>query len=150
MKIRTEATIAAAHLVHTTDTPCKRIHGHNWKVEVIIRGVIKEDGMVMDFTDIKKIINELDHKFLFPNTMSFIILDDKNSKYRGLSEIYIKETKKVVALMSTESIKQVDVPVVTAEYLAEYIAKEIRKKTGINEVVEVTIWESDKSYASTV
>lgn len=149
MKIRTEATIAAAHLVHTTDTPCKRIHGHNWKVEVIVRGVIKEDGMVIDFIDIKKIINELDHKFLIPNTMDVRTPLECNG-YIGLSEIFITKTNKVVAVMTTESIQLVDVPVITAEYLAVYIAKEIRKKTDINEVVEVTIWESDKSYASTV
>ena len=148
MKIRTEAIIAAAHLVHTTETPCKRIHGHNWKVEVVIRGVIKEDGMVMDFTDIKKIINELDHKFLVPNTMK--IWDSEHPGHEGLSEISITKSGKIVAVMSTESIQYVDVPVITAEYLAEYLAKEIRKKVNHMEVVEVTIWESDKSYASTV
>lgn len=47
---------------------CGRLHGHNFKVEVEIEGEIKENGMVMDFYDLKKelknILEELDHRIL--------------------------------------------------------------------------------------
>ena len=93
MKIRTEATFAAAHFVHTTETPCQRIHGHNWKVEVEIYSKIEKDGMVVDFTKIKKIINELDHKFLLPGqSVEFGTPIDEG--YEGFIFVYEKDTKK--------------------------------------------------------
>ena len=64
MKIKTEVTIAAAHFVQTTDTPCKRLHSHNWRVEVTVYDTIKDDGMVIDFIKIKEVIKELDHRLL--------------------------------------------------------------------------------------
>ena len=51
------------------DHKCKRMHGHNWKVEVEVSGnKLDNIGMVMDFKDIKKSAKEiggrLDHQFL--------------------------------------------------------------------------------------
>ena len=61
MKIKTEAKFSAAHIVHTTNTKCSRLHGHTWRVEVELEGIPSDDGMMIDFTDIKGIIDELDH-----------------------------------------------------------------------------------------
>ena len=48
---------------------CEHLHGHNYKVVVTIEDEVKEDGMVMDFKIIKRIVKEkainvLDHKHL--------------------------------------------------------------------------------------
>lgn len=48
---------------------CGRIHGHSYRIRVICEGNIKENGMVIDFEDIKKIvtkniIDKLDHQYL--------------------------------------------------------------------------------------
>ena len=48
---------------------CESLHGHNWKVEVIVCSEsIDEAGMVMDFAELKRLVNrvmeELDHKNL--------------------------------------------------------------------------------------
>ncbi|NBV14093.1 MAG: 6-carboxytetrahydropterin synthase QueD [Sphingobacteriia bacterium] len=44
---------------------CKRLHGHSFKLEVNLIGEINEQGVVLDFGDIKKIVspfvNKLDH-----------------------------------------------------------------------------------------
>ena len=46
---------------------CGRVHGHTYKVEVIIEGENKT-GMILDFADMKKIIREVladyDHRSL--------------------------------------------------------------------------------------
>ncbi len=60
---------AAAHRLHGYDGDCARLHGHNWKVEVSVRGTeLDEVGMVMDFKAIKRearaILEELDHTYL--------------------------------------------------------------------------------------
>ena len=48
---------------------CKRMHGHNWKVEVEICGnKLDNIGMVIDFKEIrnttKSVVDQLDHRFL--------------------------------------------------------------------------------------
>lgn len=47
---------------------CQNIHGHSYKLEVFIRGLPDERGMLMDYRElkslIKPIIDELDHAFL--------------------------------------------------------------------------------------
>jgi 6-pyruvoyltetrahydropterin/6-carboxytetrahydropterin synthase len=65
-----EFTFAAAHSLPGYDGPCANLHGHEWKLEVEVSGVVNEDtGMVLDFVKLKKIVNQelvdkLDHKHL--------------------------------------------------------------------------------------
>ncbi len=47
---------------------CKNIHGHSYKMIVEIEGDVQQSGMIMDYYDLKKIVNpvvdELDHAFM--------------------------------------------------------------------------------------
>ncbi len=67
MIIGVSTSFSAAHSI-PGHKKCGKIHGHNFKVEVEIFGEVKENGMVMDFFDLKKIVNEVisgfDHTFL--------------------------------------------------------------------------------------
>ena len=54
----------AAHKLNDYEGKCSNIHGHMWNVNVYIKGTIKQSGMVIDFTSIKKEIDNLDHKYL--------------------------------------------------------------------------------------
>ena len=59
--------ISAAHkLTLSYESPCSRLHGHNWKLRVFCRAEsLNPDGMVVDFTHIKKAIHgKLDHQYL--------------------------------------------------------------------------------------
>lgn len=59
--------ISAAHkLALSYESPCSRLHGHNWKLRVFCRAeTLNPDGMVVDFTHIKKAIHgKLDHQYL--------------------------------------------------------------------------------------
>ncbi|MEC7833007.1 MAG: 6-carboxytetrahydropterin synthase QueD [Pseudomonadota bacterium] len=67
LTIKTE--FSSAHILNGHKGDCKRMHGHNWKVEVEVSGnKLDNIGMVMDFKDIKKSAKEiggrLDHQFL--------------------------------------------------------------------------------------
>ena len=59
--------VSAAHYV-TTDhhTKCEALHGHNWIIIVHCKSeTLDEDGMVTDFTLIKRnIMSKIDHKNL--------------------------------------------------------------------------------------
>ena len=60
---------AAAHQLRGFEGGCENLHGHNWKVEVYVKGDRLEDnGLLIDFRIIKeqtdKLLDGLDHKFL--------------------------------------------------------------------------------------
>lgn len=59
--------ISAAHkLTLEYASPCTRLHGHNWIIEITCQAKeLNEQGMVVDFKHIKNIIEqELDHQYL--------------------------------------------------------------------------------------
>jgi 6-pyruvoyltetrahydropterin/6-carboxytetrahydropterin synthase len=67
LKIVTD--FAAAHRLNNFYGKCESLHGHNWKVEVFLRGDrLDEAGLVKDFGVVKakarEVLGELDHKFL--------------------------------------------------------------------------------------
>ena len=57
---------SAAHRLVNYDGPCADLHGHNWGVEVFLRGEkLDELGMLVDFSDVKQavadVLKALDH-----------------------------------------------------------------------------------------
>jgi 6-pyruvoyltetrahydropterin/6-carboxytetrahydropterin synthase len=67
LKIITQ--FGAAHQLKDTGGECENLHGHNWKIEVCVAGErVDKNGLLIDFKILKqetrKIIDELDHKFL--------------------------------------------------------------------------------------
>ncbi len=70
MKVAREFTFDASHFIlDDKGSPCEELHGHTYKLIVTVEGPVKEDGMVIDFTEIKRIVNKeimpsLDHKSL--------------------------------------------------------------------------------------
>lgn len=59
--------ISAAHRLNLSyESKCQNLHGHNWHVTIYCRAKeLNQDGMVCDFTHIKKAIHEkLDHQYL--------------------------------------------------------------------------------------
>ena len=64
-----ETDFSAAHNLREYKGQCERLHGHNWKVQVVLKSdKLDSLGMVMDFRDAKrvvgKIINRFDHNYL--------------------------------------------------------------------------------------
>jgi 6-pyruvoyltetrahydropterin/6-carboxytetrahydropterin synthase len=61
--------LAAAHQLKDLAGPCERLHGHNWKIEVCVRGeTLGPNGLLMDFKAVKqateRVVQEMDHRFL--------------------------------------------------------------------------------------
>lgn len=65
IRITKQFSFEAAHLLCGHDGKCKNIHGHSYQFYVTLKGSPIDDhnnpkyGMVMDFTEIKNIVNEL-------------------------------------------------------------------------------------------
>lgn len=73
MKLVTEKTISASHFLPEHLGKCKNLHGHNFRIRVMIKGPVKtkvnlenseEIGMIVDFQRIKAILNKYDHRNL--------------------------------------------------------------------------------------
>lgn len=62
-------TFDSAHRLDDYVGKCANLHGHTYKLEVTVKGRTDYRGIVVDFGDIKKIVNEqiiekYDHRFL--------------------------------------------------------------------------------------
>ena len=97
IRITKKFRFEAAHALYGYDGKCKNIHGHNYNLFVTIIGApVKDDsnvkyGMVMDFGDLKKIVNseivdKFDHSVIF----------NKNSPHKELADGLIKNGHKVI------------------------------------------------------
>lgn len=61
--------IASAHQLHGYDGPCKDMHGHTWKVEMVVCGNSLDGvGLLADFkilkAKLKEVLSPLDHVVL--------------------------------------------------------------------------------------
>lgn len=65
IRITKEFQFEMAHALVGYDGPCKNIHGHSYKLKVTVKGDVKEgtsdsdEGMVIDFGIIKRIVKDL-------------------------------------------------------------------------------------------
>lgn len=75
VRLTKEFAFEMAHSLHNYDGLCKHIHGHSYKLSVTVIACPNKDkdsvkyGMVMDFGDLKEIVNRLivkplDHSYM--------------------------------------------------------------------------------------
>ncbi len=90
-------TFETAHALFAHDGKCKNIHGHSYKFHVTIEGLPlnetnhPKNGMVMDFSDLKSIVNKeiidkLDHALLL----------NANSNHKVLGDFLMKENHNII------------------------------------------------------
>ena len=121
---------------------CRGLHGHRYKVEICVSGDLvsksgsSEEGMVIDFSDIKKISNQfiqekLDHAFM----------------------VWKKDEELIRFFKQSKGHKPVIVPFTpTAENVAAYIFNKLQDKfqdvykTGLH-LHSIKLWETPTSYA---
>ncbi len=59
----------SAHFLPSYKGKCENLHGHTYKLEVTVEGEPNEEGMIIDFSDLKRVVKEeildkLDHKLI--------------------------------------------------------------------------------------
>ncbi len=91
-ELKVTTHFAAAHQLTMVSKKCENLHGHNWKVEVCVKGEkLNDAGVLVDFGILKKhvrdIMNRLDHKFL--NELDYF--DDGNPSSENIA-VYIAKT----------------------------------------------------------
>ncbi|WP_338407360.1 6-carboxytetrahydropterin synthase [uncultured Flavobacterium sp.] len=99
IRITKKFSFETGHALYGYDGKCKNVHGHSYKLSVTVIGtpiVDRNDvkfGMVIDFTDLKKIVKEeivdqFDHATVFNETTPHIELA-KELKARGHDVILV-------------------------------------------------------------
>ena len=68
-EVKIEDHFSGAHRLRNYHGKCEDLHGHNWKVEVLVySNSLDEGGMVLDFktlkTSTRQVLEMLDHKYL--------------------------------------------------------------------------------------
>lgn len=74
----------AAHELPWHAGKCQRLHGHHYRVEVTVEGPIGDNGVVIDFEDVKsvvgaEIVERYDHQYLndfLANPTAELLADD--------------------------------------------------------------------------
>lgn len=99
-----EFKFCAAHNLLIEGHPCSEIHGHNYHLRIEVEGEPDDaTGMIMDFADIKKVVNPIIEKFdhTYLNNWIEVTSSEKivewfylelKSKLPGLYRIEIRET----------------------------------------------------------
>ncbi len=96
IRLTKEFSFEAAHALEGYDGACREIHGHSYRFFVTVIGEPCEDmnspksGMVMDFGDLKRIVNEqivsrLDHALVFRDSeQSRGVVEAMTNIYRNI------------------------------------------------------------------
>jgi 6-pyruvoyltetrahydropterin/6-carboxytetrahydropterin synthase len=64
-----EIEFNAAHQLLWHQGACRNLHGHTYRAEITVRGDLDENGVIMDFADVKaliarSVVDDYDHTFL--------------------------------------------------------------------------------------
>jgi len=131
-------TFETAHALYNYDGKCKNIHGHSYKLFVTAKGTPildlnhKKNGMVMDFNELKEIVEKevlqkWDHGILINNL----------SPHKNLGETLQKEGHKVVFCNYQP----------TCENMLYDIAEKLKKQFPTSvELISLKLHETENSY----
>ena len=108
MLLSKEFVCDAAHNLVNYHGKCEKLHGHTYKLKVVLEGVPDPEGMIMDFIELSDIvkkhaISRLDHSYINdfiaqPSAENIAIwiwheIEDKVKRENcGLYEVHVWET----------------------------------------------------------
>ena len=105
-ELTVQGNIASAHFLKGYDGPCKDLHGHTWKVEVVIvSDKLDTIGMVADFAVMKKSLKgflmALDHVCL--NDLPYF--KDKNPTTENIAQYIYRNFGKTIAPLKIKHVQ---------------------------------------------
>ncbi len=137
-------SFAAAHFLTKYHGKCERLHGHNYKLRVTVKGERAENGMVVDFVLLKKLVKKLiiepyDHQCL----NDFIENPTAENLAKHFWDLLNPLPEKLQALISDPNF-----PPEIKRLLKE--AKDAKLDPLNNQLAlhEVTVWETDTSFVT--
>ena len=134
-RVSVEDTFAAGHALRGYKGKCENVHGHNYKVRVILQGpTLNSIGLLYDFKDLKSAIQEvickLDHHFI-NDIPPFNVI---NPSAENLAKYFHEEVCRLLvdaakgngsAVCSVQQVTVWETDTTTATYFAETPEREI-------------------------
>lgn len=117
IRITKEFTFETGHALYGHDGKCKNIHGHSYKLSVTVLGNPVSDsndpkfGMIMDFSDLKKIVKEeivdrFDHATIFnKNTPHIDLANNLKSLGHNIVLVDYQPTSEMLVTDFADKIK---------------------------------------------
>jgi 6-pyruvoyltetrahydropterin/6-carboxytetrahydropterin synthase len=98
IRVTKKFTFDMAHALYGYDGPCKNIHGHTYTLSVTLIGKVISDnlnpknGMVIDFTDFKKVVKDnvidvFDHSLVLNLNSPHAQLNDLNNNFEKINYV---------------------------------------------------------------
>ena len=123
---RADSGFSAAHF-SVIDGAVERLHGHNYRVMLRARGVVRADGTVIDFHALKEALRtvcaDLDEHMLLP-TQSATLSVDRNG-----SDVTVRAGAKHYAFPA-DDVRLLPITNTTCECLAAYLLGAVRAHLG--------------------
>lgn len=135
---------SSAHFITYGGGHCERLHGHNYRVRVTLRGELDEDALVYDFSELKKLtvarIEPLDHRMLLPDG------NDELDVTAGETGVTVRFREREYRFPAEDTVI-LPIANTTAEMLASHLAEglleDLRRAGGDNlRTLEVEVEES--------
>ena len=116
IKITKQFSFEMAHALRNYDGLCRNIHGHSYKMDITLAGQPLQDenspknGMVMDFGDLKKLVNEeiislLDHALVLNAKTDAQLIDTLKQHYEKIVVVEFQPTTENLLNFIAERIK---------------------------------------------
>ncbi|MDG2436271.1 MAG: 6-carboxytetrahydropterin synthase [Polaribacter sp.] len=117
IRITKQFNFETGHALYGYDGKCKNVHGHSYKLSVTVSGEpIKDNthvkfGMVIDFSDLKKIVNEeivdvFDHATVFnQNTPHIELAKELQARDHHVILVDYQPTSEMMVIDFAEKIK---------------------------------------------
>ena len=123
---RTDIGFSAAHFsIHGGRS--ERLHGHNYTVAVEVHGPVGDDGTVVDFATLKRLLRELcgrlDERMLIPTRSPSVSVDSDGAAVR-----LVEGTRRF--LIPAEDVVLLPIVNTTCECLAAHLLGELRACLG--------------------
>jgi len=113
-EVSVEHTFAAGHALRNYRGKCENVHGHNYRVRVLVRGEqLDKVGMLADFTELKRLLRAVSEP------MDHVFLNDM-PPFNELNP-------------TAENM---------AWYICEKLRESLKVENTV-EIAEVTVWETD-------
>ncbi len=145
---KTGLKFCANHFLTEDFGKCVRIHGHDYEIHVSVRGKIQENGAVMDFSVLKRVIKRviapLEHKILIPSMGgAFSVQEDPTYP----NHIIIISEGHVKYRFPRDLTFQVPKTAITAENLAEFLYERLKKQEELKDLqIQVFLSETPNNH----
>jgi len=128
---------SAAHFITFNGDVCERLHGHNWRLDVIVAGALDENHYVFDFIAMRdaaqEIVSQLDHRVLLPDRHPQILVEtdptvkEVTARFADRRWVFPKDDCCILPVANT-----------TAERIAEWIAGQLVSNLKLEQQLQLT------------